>query len=196
MDWLATIGYVASALTFVTFCMTAILPLRYIALCSNAAFIAYGYFAHLHPVLFLHLFLLPLNGLRVFELRKLIGQVRQAGEGEVPIEHLLPFATKRRFNAGDILFYKGDRAHEMYYILSGAIRVDEIQRDIGPGQIAGVIGVFAPEKKRPWTAVCKMEVELLAVSNEKVMQAFYQNPRFGMSLARLITKRAIADMSP
>jgi hypothetical protein len=27
------------------------------------------------------------------------------------------------------------------------------------------------------------------------MQVFYENPRFGMSLARLITKRAIADMS-
>lgn len=195
MNWLATIGYVASALTFMTFCMKAILPLRYIALCSNVAFIIYGYFSDLYPVLLLHLFLLPLNGVRVLELRKLIGQVRQAGEGDVSIEHLLPFMTRRRFRAGDILFCKGDPAHEMYYILKGVVRVDGVQMDIGRGQIAGVIGVFAPEKERPWTAVCKTDGELLAISNEKVMQVFYENPRFGMSLARLITKRAIADMS-
>ncbi|MFD2272166.1 Crp/Fnr family transcriptional regulator [Undibacterium arcticum] len=89
------------------------------------------------------------------------------------IEHLLPFMTRRRFRAGDTLFCKGDPAHEIYYILKGIVRVDGVQRDIGRGQIAGVIGVFAPEKERPWTAVCKTDGELLTVSNEKkVMQAF------------------------
>ena len=195
MNWLEIIGYVASGLTFMTFYMKAMLPLRYIALCSNMAFITYGYFSHLYPVLLLHLILFPLNCVRVLELRKLISQVRQAGQGDVVIESLLPFMTRRRFRAGDILFRSGDSAHEMYYILEGVVRVEEVQMDIGRGQIAGIIGVFAPKKERPWTAICKTDGEILALSDDKVLQVFYEDPRFGMSLARLITKRAIADVS-
>lgn len=195
MSWLEIVGYVASGLTFATFCMKAMLPLRYIAVCSNVGFIIYGYFSHLYPVVMLHLLLLPLNVTRILELRKLIGQVRQAGQGEVSIESLLPFMTRRRFRKGEVLFRKGDAANEMYYMLEGVVHVEEVNMDIGRGQMAGVIGVFAPEKTRPWTAVYKTDGEILVLSDEKAMQLFYQNPRFGISLARLITKRAIADLA-
>jgi hypothetical protein len=195
MDWLEIIGYTASGLTFMTFYMRGMLPLRYIALCSNAAFIIYGYFSHLYPVLFLHVALLPLNGLRVFQMRRLLSRVREAQQGDVSIESLLPFMNGRRFKAGDVLFHKGDLANEMYHILKGVVYVEEVGMDIGNGQIAGIIGVFAPEKERPWTAVWKTDGEVLTLSYDKLMQSFYENPGFGMSLARLITKRAIDDMS-
>jgi len=42
--------------------------LRYVAIASNLAFIAYGYFGHLMPVLLLHLLLLPVNIRRLTEL--------------------------------------------------------------------------------------------------------------------------------
>lgn len=195
MNWLEIIGYMASALTFTTFCMRAMLPLRYVAVCSNIAFIIYGYSSHLYPVLVLHVFLLPLNGVRVLELRKLIRQVRQREQEDVPIESLLHFMKKRSFKAGDILFRKGETADAMYYILEGVVCVEEVRMEIGSGQIAGVIGVFSPEKERPWTAVCKTDGQMLTLSGENALQAFHQNPRFGMSLARLIAKRAISDMS-
>jgi CRP-like cAMP-binding protein len=110
------------------------------------------------------------------------------------IESLLPFMTRRRFRAGDILFRKGDPAREMYYILEGVVHVEDVCMDIGPGKVAGIIGVFAPEKERPWTAVYKTDGEILALSEEKLLQVFYENPGFGMSVARLITSRVIADM--
>src|SRR4051812_21084926 len=110
MNGLEILGYVASGLTFLTFYMKAMLPLRYIALCSNIAFIIYGYFSNLYPVLLLHVMLLPLNGSRIMELRRLISRIRQAQQGEVAIESLLPFMTRQRFRAGDILFRKGDPA--------------------------------------------------------------------------------------
>jgi hypothetical protein len=194
MNWQEIIGYVASGLTFMTFYMKAMLPLRYVALCSNLGFITYGYFAGLYPVLILHLLLLPLNIVRISELHKLVYQVRRAGQADVSIESLLPFMARRRFSAGDILFRRGEPAREMYYILQGVVHVEDVHMDIGPGQIAGIIGVFAPEKERPWTAVYKTDGEILALSEDKLMQFFYQNPGFGMSIARLITRRAIADM--
>lgn len=195
MNWLDMIGYAASVLTFMTFYMNSMLPLRYVALCSNVAFIAYGYFSGLPPVFFLHLALFPLNCVRVLQLRKLITQVREAGQADVSIEPLLPYMTTRRFRAGDTLFRKGEPARELYYVLEGAIHVEEVRMEIGRGQIAGVIGVFAPQKERPWTAICKTDGKVLMLPHEKVLQSFCENPRFGMSLAMLLSKRAIADVS-
>jgi CRP/FNR family transcriptional regulator, cyclic AMP receptor protein len=194
MKWLEIVGYVGAVLTFITFYMKAMLPLRYTALCSNIAFIVYGYFSHLYPVLFLHLLLLPLNIARLLELHALINRVRQDGNAPLPIELLLPFMEKRSFKAGDVLFQKGDTAHEIYYILDGIVHIKEIQMDIGRGQLAGVIGAFAPDRERPWSAVYKTDGEILALPNEMVMQLCHQNPQFGMSLARLITRRAITDI--
>jgi hypothetical protein len=76
MKWWEISGYVGAALTYFTFYMKAMLPLRYTALCSNIAFIVYGYFSHLYPVLFLHLLLFPLNIARLFELYALLNRVQ------------------------------------------------------------------------------------------------------------------------
>jgi CRP/FNR family transcriptional regulator, cyclic AMP receptor protein len=55
------IGYLASALVFTTFYMTAMLPLRLVAIASNVAFIAYGGLGGMTPIILLHVGLLPLN---------------------------------------------------------------------------------------------------------------------------------------
>jgi hypothetical protein len=63
----AALGYGASLLVLVTFCMREMVPLRLVALASNAAFIAYGALADVGPVLLLHLVLLPTNVWRLAE---------------------------------------------------------------------------------------------------------------------------------
>jgi CRP/FNR family cyclic AMP-dependent transcriptional regulator len=54
MNWIEAAGYLASALVLTTFCMKTMIPLHYAAICSNAAFIVYGFYDHLYPVLILH----------------------------------------------------------------------------------------------------------------------------------------------
>jgi hypothetical protein len=49
------------------FYMKDMLPLRFVALCSNLAFIAYGFALGLTPIWLLHALLLPLNGWRLVE---------------------------------------------------------------------------------------------------------------------------------
>ncbi len=61
------IGYAASALVLAAFCMRDMQTLRWLALASNAAFIAYGALADIRPVLILHLLLLPVNLRRLVE---------------------------------------------------------------------------------------------------------------------------------
>jgi hypothetical protein len=63
------VGYAASAAVLATFCMTSMLYLRLVALGSNLLFILFGSMAHIHPVLLLHLVLLPVNIGRLMQLR-------------------------------------------------------------------------------------------------------------------------------
>jgi CRP/FNR family cyclic AMP-dependent transcriptional regulator len=47
MNWIEAAGYLASALVLATFCMKTMIPLRGAAICSNVAFIVYGFYDNL-----------------------------------------------------------------------------------------------------------------------------------------------------
>ncbi len=67
LSWTDLIGYAASASVLATFCMRTIMPLRVVAIGSNALFATYGALAHIHPVLLLHVVLLPINITRLIQ---------------------------------------------------------------------------------------------------------------------------------
>jgi len=62
------IGYLASLFVLGSFGSEEMKSLRILALLSNAAFIAYAVTNHLGPVLALHVLLLPINALRLWQL--------------------------------------------------------------------------------------------------------------------------------
>jgi hypothetical protein len=64
------IGFAAAGLVFATFCMRSMNALRWVAIASNLAFIAYGYLGNLAPVLLLHVLLLPINVWRLARLQE------------------------------------------------------------------------------------------------------------------------------
>ena len=66
----SAIGFIASGLVLAAFGMKDMVNLRIVAICSNIAFIMYGFVLDLPPVLILHLMLLPLNGWRLMGLLK------------------------------------------------------------------------------------------------------------------------------
>src|ERR1043165_1745592 len=63
------VGLGAAGLVLATFCMGSMNALRWVAIASNLAFIAYGYLGNLAPVLLLHMLLLPVNICRLAQLR-------------------------------------------------------------------------------------------------------------------------------
>ena len=63
------VGYSAAGLALVTFCLRSMGALRWVAIVSNVAFIAYGYLEGLLPVLLLHMLLPPVNVCRLTQLR-------------------------------------------------------------------------------------------------------------------------------
>jgi hypothetical protein len=190
-DWMNVAGYGASLLVFCAFYMKAMVPLRAIAIASNITFIVYGFGYHLYPVLILHALLLPLNGIRLVQMRRLSRQVQQASHGDLSIDWLIPLMTRHRFRSNDVLFRMGDPAHSMFVILSGSVWVPEIGVALGPGAVLGEIGVFSPGCCRTGTALCETDVEVGSISDTKVLQLCYQDPTFGLYLMRLVIQRML-----
>ena len=66
MSWVDGLGFCASLAVLASFCMTTIGSLRMFALASNVLFSTYGLLAHIYPVVFLHMILLPINLLKLW----------------------------------------------------------------------------------------------------------------------------------
>jgi CRP/FNR family transcriptional regulator, cyclic AMP receptor protein len=191
MDWADVAGYAASLLVFGAFYMKSMTPLRLIAIASNVAFIAYGLGRDLYPVLVLHAVLLPLNGLRLWQMHTLVRRVRTACRGGLSSECLIPLMTRRRFETGDVVFWIGEPARSTFLILSGSVRVVELGVTLGSGALLGEVGVFAPGHRRTGTAVCETDVEVGSISDEKLLQVFFEDPAFGLQLTRLVVQRML-----
>src|SRR5262249_46022165 len=169
-----------------TFYMKTMIPLRAVAISSNVAFMTYGLVGHIYPVAALHAVLLPMNILRLRQMRGLIRQVREASRGEMAHDWLIPLMSPEKFPAGHVLCRAGDAAGTMYLVLSGTIRLEELGVRIGSGHLLGEMGVFSPGNRRTATAVCETDVELGAIGDQKVLQLYYQNPEFGFYLLQLL----------
>lgn len=191
--WIEAAGYTASLLVFCTFYMKTMIPLRTVAIASNVAFMAYGFGGRLYPVLILHAILLPLNIIRLRQMRALIRKVREAARGNMSMEWLIPHMSRLGFEPGHVLFRKGDPANTMYLILEGSIRLEELGVSVGKGALLGEIGLFAPENRRTATALCEGDVHVGAITDAKVMQLYYQNPTFGFYLVRLVIERLLEN---
>jgi CRP/FNR family transcriptional regulator, cyclic AMP receptor protein len=193
VSWVVGVGYLASLLVFCAFYMKTMIPLRCVAIASNVAFIAYGLAGGLYPVLVLHVVLLPLNCLRLLQMRTLIRRVREASRGDMSMEWLIPLMTRHQVESGHVLFRKGDPANSMYLILSGSVRLPELDITLGPGTLIGEIGLFAPDNRRTGTAICESDAELGAINDQKVLQLYYQNPTFGFYMFRLVLRRMLEN---
>lgn len=187
------LGYAAATLTIATYSMKTMIPLRIIGICANVLFIAYGYFGEVYPQFFLHAILLPLNSIRLYQMVRLIGMVKDASESDLSMEWIKSYTSTRDCEAGERIFAKGDKADVMYYVLSGRYRLVEIGVDLGAGQLVGEMGFVTPDKRRTQTFRCDEAGQLLAVTYNQVRQLYFQNPRFGFFFLRLITQRLLAN---
>ncbi|WP_417913216.1 Crp/Fnr family transcriptional regulator [Candidatus Electronema sp. TJ] len=189
MDFIQLLGFLAAFLMFSTFYMKNMIPLRIVGIASNITFIVYTFNAHVWPIFVLHTALLPMNCLRLAQMIRLIKQVRRASEGDMSFEFMIPHMTKELLKEGDVVFRKGDAADKIYLLKSGALRVDELDVAIRPGELFGEMGVFASEQVRSATLRCKTDVELLSMTAAQIRQLYYQNPDFGFYLIQLLLKR-------
>lgn len=186
-------GYIASVLVFATFYMRTMLPLRIVAVASNLAFITYAAIDGLTPILILHSALLPLNLLRLMQIRELGAQVERASSHEFSAAAILPFMRKRVVRANEVLFSAGDLAEELFYVLEGEVFLPEVQQSVGPGAFFGEIALFSASGRRTATAIARTNGIVMALSKKAVLAALLQSPQLGIHLLRIITARMLQN---
>lgn len=193
MPWLDILGYVAGAMVFATFSVTTMLPLRVLAVAANILFGIYGYFTGLLPILVLHSLLFPINVYRLAQIVILVRRIGAAVGSGISFKNLLPLMTRRVIPAGTLLFRKGDSADRLYYLAAGTLRIEEIGKKLGAGEVIGEIGLFAPDHRRTASVVCETECELYELSDGKAKELYFQNPTFSYALLQLIVARLIEN---
>ncbi|HUA55979.1 MAG TPA: methyl-accepting chemotaxis protein [Candidatus Sulfotelmatobacter sp.] len=106
-----------------------------------------------------------------------------------PTAWLVPFMVTRTVPKGEYLFRAGDRSDDMFIITKGEIRLDEIDIVLGPGEMIGEIGILSSARARTASARCLTEVELSAITADRVFEICALSPSFSCRLLQLIISR-------
>ncbi|QOZ37216.1 Crp/Fnr family transcriptional regulator [Bradyrhizobium sp. CCBAU 53421] len=183
------LGYLASALVLLTFCMNTMLSLRAVAIFSNLAFISYGLGDRIYPVLILHIILLPLNIVLLFQMVRLLRKANRAAATDLSPNWLQPFMRPKHIKAGETIFRKGDDADLLYMVASGEVRFPEIDRSVSAGELFGEIGLFSLERRRTQTALAATDVDLLWISDGALRKLCERNPGLSLYFLRLTATR-------
>lgn len=187
-------GFIGAVLTLASYLMKSMLPLRMMALAANVFFVAYGYLEAALPSLMLYATMIPINAKKIYEIKKLVRAIEHAKVDTPVSEWLLPHMTRRQAKAGTTLWHKGDKATEMLYLESGQLNLLEYDVAIGPGSLVGEIGLFAPDNRRTRTIVCATDCTLYSLSAEAMALLYYENPKLGYHVMRLIVARLMHDI--
>ena len=186
----------AALLTITSSFVKTMVQLRWLAVCSNFGFFVYGVLLGLPVVAMMHAILLPINMLRLRQMRKLTQNVRAAATGsDTSGVWLRPYMKAKNRKKGEILFRKGDVADRMYLLASGRVEFVEIGVSIGPGVTFGELAFFVPHGRRTNTARCAEDCAVMSLHQETLRQIYYQNPSFGFELIGLVAGRLSADVA-
>ena len=102
---MANVAAAAGGLLYIaSISMKTVIPLRIAAIGSAFFFLSSGILARSFPPIFLYGILLPLNTYRLYQMIELIKKVRTATSGDLSMNWLQPFMTRRRYRKGDVLF--------------------------------------------------------------------------------------------
>jgi CRP/FNR family cyclic AMP-dependent transcriptional regulator len=188
------LGWIAAGLVLTSFYLKTMIPLRAVAMCSNVVFIVYGLMVEAYPIVALHTLLLPLNLTRLLQMRNLTRKVRSVTRGRMSLSMLLPYMKQVTMTAGSTIFEKGESSDVVYYLISGAVRIVEVDGLVRPGDLLGEMGVFMHDHKRTGSAVCESDAVLGYITADKLWEIFYQDPAFGAYLVRTVVNRAVNNM--
>ena len=193
---IANILALIGAIFFVaTLLMRTMVPLRVTGIISDVFFIGYGVLSGTMTTLFLYLLLLPINIFRLGQMLKLVKRARIAAQGDLSMDWLKPFMTRRQYRKGDVLFRKGDRANEMFFTVTGKFLVTELGIELPPGRLVGELGFLAPDNRRTQSLECTEDGQVLAITYDRLLEIYFQNPEFGYYFLRLSTERLLQNIA-
>lgn len=188
-QWIEIVGYGGTAATVASYSMRTIIPLRIMGIVSSVFFIAYAMYISAWPMLATELLILPLNCVRLYQVLRLMKQVETANNEELSIDWLKSFMHDRNHRASETLFHMGATADHLLVIKSGKFRLVERDIPILPGALVGEMGFLSPNNQRTMTLECVEDGTVGRISYRDLKQLYFQNPKFGFYLLRLIATR-------
>jgi hypothetical protein len=193
---IANILALIGAIFFVaTLLMRTMVPLRVTGIISDVFFIGYGVLSGTVTTLILYILLLPINIFRLAQMLKLVKRARVAAQGDLSMDWLRPFMHRRKYGKGDVLFRKGDRANEMFFTVTGKFLVTELGIELPPGRLVGELGFLSPDNRRTQSLECTEDGQVLAITYERLLEIYFQNPEFGYYFLRLSTERLLQNIT-
>jgi hypothetical protein len=169
----------ASVFVVATTTMRTMIPLRVFAILTNIILIATAIPIHNYLVILLQTLVLLLNSYRLHQMLQLVRDVKRSVNSDLSMDWLKPFMTERKCRAGEMLFYKDEKADDMLYIVSGRFKLVESGIELPVGAIVGELGMLSPQKARTQSLECIEDGLILSVSYNKVEELYVQNPAFG-----------------
>ena len=184
----------ASVFVVATTTMRTMIPLRVFGILTNIVLIVSSIPSHNYPQGLLHLVLLGLNSYRLHQMLQLVRDVKRSVNSDLSMDWLKPFMTERRCVAGEVLFYKDEKAEDMLYIVSGRFKLIESGIELPVGAIVGELGMLSPSNMRTQSLECIGDGVILSVSYSKVEELYVQNPAFGFYFLRLASARLFENI--
>jgi hypothetical protein len=184
----------ASVFVVATLSMKTMIPLRVFAILTNFVLIGTAMPHQNYLVILVQTVALVLNCYRLHQMLQLVRDVKRSVSSNLSMDWLKPFMTERKCKAGDMLFYKDERADAMYYIVSGRYRLVESGLVLPIGAIVGEFGMFSPSNLRTQSLECTEDGLVLSVTYDQVEQLYVQNPAFGFYFLKLITARLFENI--
>jgi CRP-like cAMP-binding protein len=171
------------------------IPLRVFGILTNVVLISSAIPSHNYLIILVQSGVLVLNSYRLHQMLQLVRDVKKSVNGDLSMEWLKPFMTERKCAAGEVLFYKDEKAESMLYIVSGRFHLVESGIEFPVGAIVGELGMLSPSNTRTQTLECMEAGTILSVSYTKVEELYVQNPEFGFYFLRLASARLFQNIA-
>ena len=133
----AASSFFASIFVVATLSMRTMIPLRVFGILTNIVLILSSIATRNYPTGLLHCVLLVMNSYRLHQMLQLVRDVKRSVSSDLSMDWLKPFMTERNCTAGEILFYKDEKAEDMLYIVSGRFKLIESGIELPVGAIVG-----------------------------------------------------------
>src|SRR5262249_4849424 len=138
----------ASVFLVATTTMRTMIPLRLFGILTNLVLIATAIPSRNYPTIAVQVVVLGLNSYRLHQMLQLVRDVKKSVSSNLSMDWLKPFMTERKCKAGEVLYYKDEKADSMFYIVSGRYRLVESGIEVLVGAIVGEFGMFTPPHVR------------------------------------------------
>lgn len=78
-------------------------------------------------------------------------------------------------------------------VSNGLVR--EIGVELPPGRLMGELGFLTPNQRRTATVECIEDGQVMAITYERLLEIYFQNPQFGHYFLVLTSQRLLENIS-